>query len=72
MPPGLDFPDHREQILQATCDKDTCISPATVDAYLNAVDKHYIARSYPERVARHIRAWQSLMTQKASLEVDES
>ena len=59
-PADFDVEAHRLAILRATCEADDCLTPSLIDRYLAAVDDGYLARSYPARVARHMRAWMSL------------
>lgn len=50
----------RRQVIKATCTKASCIPRHVAERYLDEVGVDYLARSNPERLARHIRAWTAL------------
>jgi glutamate dehydrogenase len=60
-PEGVDQAAHRQTILDA-CTDGAAPGAATAEAarYLDAVEPAYLARSRPERVVRHLRAWSRL------------
>ncbi|MDA3962076.1 MAG: NAD-glutamate dehydrogenase [Planctomycetota bacterium] len=56
-PADFDWVAHRRDILEGCCSSTDCVPRHVVERYLDAVDEGYLARSYPERIARHVRAW---------------
>ena len=62
-PEGIDQAKHRQIILDACLESDQAgAAPLAGEAarFLDAVDPGYLARSRPERVVRHLRAWAKL------------
>ena len=71
-PDDFNWQGHRDAILQGCCTGVNCIPRHIVKRYLDAVDKGYLARSYPERVARHVTAWRSIEDpESVHIEIDE-
>ncbi|MHC5067104.1 MAG: NAD-glutamate dehydrogenase domain-containing protein [Planctomycetota bacterium] len=58
-PPPDDYhaASHHADILAAACSGEDCIPRHLAQRYLSAVSEGYLARSSPERIARHLRAW---------------
>jgi glutamate dehydrogenase len=59
IPPGFDLAAHKQAIMTAVCGKDDRCSQVS-RRFLDAVDQGYLARSYVDRVVRHIQAWSQL------------
>lgn len=57
---SLDLSRRHDDVVRLTCTGEECLTRQVVDRYLQGVDPGYLARSQPERVARHVRAWVGL------------